>query len=121
MPYVTDIESHFQPNLVKGLDYRLLNAFLPEQLGWRRVQATKRHEDLFGDVVQSGQDYYVRRAGGGFADSLKLSQPSMDRVLVATFFFNSGWREWAEAEMARREAAMTVAVREALNTINPGK
>jgi len=32
-----DDESHYQPNLLKGLDYTLLNAFLHEQLAWKPV------------------------------------------------------------------------------------
>lgn len=121
MPYTTDIDSHYQPRLAKGLDYQLLNAFLPEQRGWRRVQANKRHEDLFGDVVLAGHFYYVRQAGPGFADALKASQPSMDRLLVATFFENLGMKQVAEAEIARREAALTQGAREAVELVQAAK
>lgn len=114
MTYITDLDSHYQPSLVEGLDYNLLNALMPENWGWRPVTAKKRHDDLFGDEVRGGHTYYVRRAGAGFAEVLKLSQGSMDRVLVATFFGNHGLRDAAEAEMRRREAKLMEEMRAAV-------
>lgn len=114
MAYPTDLDSHYRPDLAKGLDFNLLNAFLAEEVGWRPVSANKAHEDLFGDWVRSGDTYYSRRAGGGFGDLLKLSQASMDRVLVSTFFANEGLRDFAVKEMKRRKAAMMEKMREAI-------
>jgi len=114
MAYPTDLDSHYHPDLAKGLDFNLLNACLAEGVTWRPVTANKAQEDLFGDWVQSGDTYYSRRAGGGFADVLKLSQASMDRVLVATFFANKGLRDFALEEMERRKTATMDKMREAM-------
>lgn len=115
MTYVTDIDSHYQPRLAEGLDVALLNALLPEHCGWERKNANKRHEDLFGDEVQPGQDYYVRQVEGGFGSVFKLSRPSLDRLLVALFFSSGGLYELAAKEAERRKEALRQALQNVVN------
>lgn len=114
MPYTTDLDSHYQPALAKGLSFELLNALVPPPCGWQARCAQRRHEDLFGDVVQAGQTYYTRQAGPGYSEVLKLSQASMDRLLVALFFGNDGLHQMVKAEAARREHSSLADMRAAM-------
>lgn len=118
MAYSTDLDSEYQPALAKGLSFELLNALLPEPRGWRRVAARKAHEDLFGDWVREGHDYFVRDSGPAFGDVTKLSQASMDRVLVSVFFANEGLRDFAAKEMERRKAAMMAEMQASIGKVH---
>jgi hypothetical protein len=116
----TGPDSEYQPHLVEGLDFHHLNAFLPEVRGWRRIKARTAHEDLFGDEVRAGEEYYSRQAGMGFGDVLKLSQASMDRLLVAVFFANDGLRKIAAGETERRKAMLMEEMMSVVTDKGPG-
>ena len=63
--------------------YRRLNALSGDWGGWQVTAARKEHEDLFGDQIKVGENYFKKQYGAAYSSVLKLSRSSMERVLFA--------------------------------------
>ena len=67
--------------LLQGLNGALGQAEMPV---FQWTTARKQHEDLFGDIIQIGEEYLRRtRPGLGWDQEIKLSIRSMDRLILA--------------------------------------
>ena len=62
-----------------------INAFASEYSPWKFTHARKEHQDLFGDVIKSGEYYFKHGSGPAFDDVIKLSAPSMEKLCFALF------------------------------------
>lgn len=80
-----------------------LNALYSKMSPWRKTQARKKHEDLFGETIENGEVYFKREDGPAFDDVIKLSQLSMERLLLALFSGNYGLEESAQHVHEQRE------------------
>lgn len=69
--------------------FRLLNAFYGNW-PWKTIHARKDHNDEFGDVIETGEEYFSRDIGIAWGDNLKLSIRSMD-VLLTIFLCDNAF------------------------------
>jgi len=65
-----------------------INALGNEYQPWKVTQARKNHTDEFGQVIETGEDYYKKSSGPAFDDDVKLSKKSMDDFAYL-FFLNT--------------------------------
>jgi hypothetical protein len=60
-----------------------INAFSNDYSPWKFTRARIEHEDLFGEVIKPGEDYFKYQRG--IADDVKLSILSMEKLCFALF------------------------------------
>ena len=65
-----------------------INALGSEYHPWKVTQARKNHTDEFGQVIETGEDYYKKSSGPAFDDDVKLSKKSMD-YFAYLYFLNA--------------------------------
>jgi hypothetical protein len=58
---------------------------MPEFLPFQWTKARKEHEDLFVETISIGEDYLRRKTGPAWDNSVKLSQLSVERVILSVF------------------------------------
>lgn len=67
---------------------RLFNALYHPSDLWQATTARKNHVDLFGQPIRNGAIHYRKHVGPGWGDVVRLSRPSMDRLLYVLFGAN---------------------------------
>ena len=52
---------------------------------WQNHRSVKKRNDLFGKIINKGEEYYRMQMGGDFSNDLILSYNTMERFLYAIF------------------------------------
>jgi hypothetical protein len=50
--------------------------------------AKKDHEDIFGRQIKAGETYFNKQYNAGFGQTLRVSRPSMEAMLMAVVLPN---------------------------------
>lgn len=87
-----------------ALMVRRLNTFYGPYDQWRATTARKKHRDLYGRLIKSGEVYYKRQIGPAWDAQLKLSQLSLARLLYALFAGNPELERVADRAVEREIA-----------------
>jgi hypothetical protein len=69
-------------------------------------QARKEHQDLFGEVIKPGEHYFKYRRGPAFADVIKLSASSVEKLCFALFESAVFLQPMADRVLEQRQTRM---------------
>ncbi len=83
-----------------------INAFSIDYSSWKITQARKEHQDLFGEVIKPGDNYFKYQRGPGFDDVIKLSALSMERLCFALFESTVSLKPIADQILEQRQKRM---------------
>lgn len=61
--------------------FKRLTALQGQWPAWEAPEARKEHEDAFGVTIKRGETYFKKQVGSPFADPVKLSRSSMEKLL----------------------------------------
>ena len=89
----------------------LLDAFASDYSRWHLTTARKRHEDIFGEIIKPGEDYYKSQRAGGFHEVIKLSSLSMERLCFVLFESTFTLKPIAEHILKQRQDAFMAKIK----------
>lgn len=89
------MNEHLSKNQINSL-LRKLNACYSDFSQWQLKKAQKKHIDMFGQQINTGDHYYRARTNADFSFDLKLSENSMERFLYLIFINGPVWEQQAD-------------------------
>ncbi|MCG2580120.1 MAG: hypothetical protein KA296_04500 [Marinobacter sp.] len=87
----------------------LVSCFYHELTGFRSVKARKQHTDMFGTIIECGEEYYCREVGTQFEDYVRLSAKSLRAFAEVLFRHNHGLFAAAQERLDKRREALNPA------------